>query len=74
MKLHLLFSPNRYDNNSSIKGDLRWWHSFLFKNEFLREIQVSNLITLPIDFRPPKNSAERDNQVIHRKMEGLLGV
>jgi len=74
VKLHLAFTPNRYDNNSSIKGDLRWWHTFLSKNEFLREIQISDLITLPIGYRPPKNSAERDNQVIHRKMEGLLGI
>lgn len=73
-KLHLAFTPNRYDNNSSIKSDLKWWHTYLSKNKFLREIQISDLITLTIGFRPPKNSAERDNQVIHRKMEGFFGL
>jgi len=72
-KLHLVFTPNRYDNNASIKGDLKWWHTYLSKNKFLREVHISDLITLTIGFRPPKNSTERDNQVIHRKMEGFFG-
>jgi len=73
-KLHLLFTPNRFDNNSSVKGDLKWWHKYLITNDFLREIKLSDLVTTTIGYRPPKNSTERDNQVIHRKLEGLLDL
>lgn len=63
-RLHDKFSPNRYDNNSSIKGDLKWWFEFLNlkgnKKETKQELRTTGLNKLYLSVRPPKNGKERD--------------
>ena len=74
-KLHQLFSPNKYETNKSILGDLKWWSKFIFKisnNE--SGILISELITSVVTFRPPLNSEERNNQVFMKTLEGVSHV
>ena len=74
IKLHQLFSPNKYDTNKSILGDLKWWSKLIFKKGKNEDISVSALIKTIVTIRPPLNSKERNNQVFTKTLEGVSNV
>ena len=74
-RLHEIFSPNRFDTNLNILGDLKWWFKFLNLGEQDSDPQscrTSDLVSLSLPVRPPKNSLERDMQTTTQKLEELL--
>lgn len=73
-RLHEIFSPNKYENNYSVFGDLKWWFNFLGTNNIKSEphdIRTTDLITFNLRVRPPKNVEERDNQMITKRLDDI---
>ena len=76
-KLHAKFSPNKFDNNKSVYGDLAWWFKFLgtslpsFENKMIR---TSDLMRTNLKIRPPKNGRERNMITILKKMEDFYDI
>jgi len=73
-RLHEIFTPNKFENNPKVFGDIKWWFSFLNLNGKINDekpIVTSDMTTLELPVRPPKNSDERDKQVTNLRLEEL---
>jgi hypothetical protein len=70
-KLHDKFSPNRYDNNLSIFGDMKWWFDFLC-GKGKTPLETSDLLCLMGNLKPPPDSKTRDGLAATERMEKYL--
>jgi hypothetical protein len=67
-RLHEKFSPNKYDTNPSILGDMRWWFNYLNdKNESL--LETSDLLNFVGKLKPPKDSKTRNFLAAYERIE-----
>lgn len=72
-RLHEMFSPNRYDTNLTILGDMRWWFNYLNdKGKSLME--TSDLSSFVGNLKPPKDSKMRNFLAATERMEKWFGV
>ena len=72
-RLHEIFSPNRYDTNLTILGDMRWWFNYLNdKGKSLME--TSDLSSFIGNLKPPKDSKMRNFLAATERMEKWFGV
>jgi len=72
-RLHQIFSPNKYDNNLTIFGDMKWWFDFLCGKEKTL-LETSELFDFVGNVRPPKNSATRNGLALTQRMEEYFDV
>jgi len=67
-RLHQVFSPNKYDNNLTIFGDMKWWFDFLCsRGKSL--LETSELLSFLSNVKPPKDSTTRDDLSFTKRME-----
>jgi hypothetical protein len=70
-RLHEIFSPNRYDTNSTILGDMKWWFKYL--NEKGKSLlETSDLSSFFGNLKPPKDSKMRNFLAATERMEKWL--
>jgi hypothetical protein len=72
-RLHEKFSPNKYDTNSTILGDMKWWFNCL--NDVGKTLlELSELSSFVGDLKPPRNSKTRNFLAAQERMENYFGV
>ena len=72
-RLHEKFSPNRYDTNLTILGDMRWWFNYI-NDKGKSMLETSDLSSFIGDLKPPKDSKTRNFLAATERMEKWLGV
>jgi hypothetical protein len=72
-RLHEIFSPNRYDTNSTILGDMRWWFNHL-NDKQKSLLETSDLLTFIGNMKPPKDSKARNFLAAYERMEKYCDV
>ena len=72
-RLHEKFSPNKYDTNLTILGDMNWWFNYLNDkaNTLLETTELSSFIG---KLSPPQDSDERNNLAATHRMEKYFDV
>ena len=70
--LHDKFSPNKYDTNLTILGDMRWWSKYLCDKKSLLETTGLSMFTGSV--KPPDDSQARDDIVATHLMEKWFNV
>lgn len=72
-RLHQKFSPNKYDTNKTILGDMEWWFNFLCaKRKTL--LVTSELFDFEGSVRPPRDSTTRNGLAATQRMEKYFDV
>lgn len=72
-RLHDKFSPNKYDTNPTILGDMRWWFNYLNdKNE--SQLETSDLLDFVGNLKPPKDSKTRNLLTTYERIEKYCDV
>jgi hypothetical protein len=72
-RLHDIFSPNRYDTNSTILGDMRWWFLYL-NNKEKSLLETTDLLCFLGTLKPPKDSKMRNFLAAQERMEKWLDI
>lgn len=67
-RLHEKFSPNKFDNNLSIFGDMKWWFDFLCRNQN-SSLKISKLSCFIGKLKPPQDSKMRNCLAATQRME-----
>jgi hypothetical protein len=70
-RLHEKFSPNRFDTNSTILGDMRWWFNYL-NDKGKSLLETSDLLSFTGNLKPPKDSQMRNILAAQERMEKYL--
>jgi hypothetical protein len=72
-RLHEKFSPNRYDTNYTILGDMRWWFNNLNgKRKSL--LETSDLLGFFGNLKPPRDSRMRNILAAQERMEKYIDL
>ncbi|MCL5949141.1 MAG: hypothetical protein M1490_01525 [Candidatus Bathyarchaeota archaeon] len=69
--LYEKFSPNRYDNNTSIFGDMSWWFDFLC-GKGKTSFETSDLLSFMSELSPPEDSQQRNDVIATERLEKFL--
>jgi hypothetical protein len=72
-RLHDKFSPNKYDTNSTILGDMRWWFNYL-NDKKKSLLQTSELLDFLGNLKPPKDSKMRNFLAAYERIETYFDV
>jgi len=67
-RLHEIFSPNKYDTNSTILGDMRWWFNYL-NDKKKSLLEISDLLSFLGNLKPPKDSKMRNFLANYERIE-----
>ena len=68
--LHDKFSPNKYDTNLTILGDMKWWSKYLCDKKSL--LETTDLLDFVGNVSPPEDSQTRDDIMATHLMEKFL--
>ena len=72
-RLHDKFSPNKYDTNLTILGDMKWWFNYL--NEKGKTLlETSDLLSFFGNLKPPKDSKMRNFLAAYERIEKYFDV
>jgi hypothetical protein len=72
-RLHEIFSPNKYDTNSTILGDMKWWFNYL-NDKKKSLLDTSDLLTFVGNLKPPKDSKMRNFLAAYERIETYFDV
>jgi hypothetical protein len=72
-RLHEIFSPNKYDTNLTILGDMRWWFKYL-NDKGKSMLETSDLSSFVGNLKPPKDSKMRNFLAATERMEKWLDI
>jgi len=72
-RLHEKFSPNRYDTNYTILGDMRWWFNYL-NDKRKSLLETSDLLSFFGNLKPPRDSKMRNILAAQERMEKYLDL
>jgi hypothetical protein len=67
-KLHDKFSPNKYDTNLTIFGDMKWWFNLLC-DKGKTSLETSELLNFVGNLKPPQDSKTRNHIAATELME-----
>jgi hypothetical protein len=70
-KLHDKFSPNKYDTNLTILGDMKWWFNLLC-DKGKTSLEISELLNFVGNLKPPQDSKTRNHIAATELMEKYL--
>jgi hypothetical protein len=72
-RLHEKFSPNKYDTNSTILGDMKWWFNYL-NDRGKTLLETSELLSFVGNLKPPRDSKTRNVLAAQERMEKYFDV